>query len=103
MRWSDMPKGRKPFNWAPLMWIALMANVGAAAWMSPLTVLRTVKVEGASLRYKPYIVSIVKKSADIPAMQVDPNRVESQILASSAVESCDFRRNVFGRGVLQIK
>lgn len=98
-----MPRDSRTGFWPRLLWTAFVLNLIAAVFLSPITQLRTIKVQGAAPAYKPYISSILRKSKAIPALRVEPLAVESQVLASSAVESCDFRRNIFGRAVLRVQ
>lgn len=89
--------------WAKLLWLALAANLLAGLWFSELTRIRTVKIAGAEKPYRPFLASILSAQEGRPALQVDPESIESQAMTTSAVEHADFHRNVFGRATLRLR
>ncbi len=97
-----MPRRRKRFPIAGSLWATLAVLLCVSFYYSPATSLRKVTIVGAQVPYQPYIRTSIKKAAGIPALQISPIAVEGKILATSAVESVKFSRNVFGRAKLVI-
>ncbi len=97
-----MPKRRKRFPIVSLLWASFAGLVGVSLYYSPSTALRKVTIVGAQVPYHPYIRTSIKKVAGVPALQISSIAMEGKILATSAVESAKFSRNVFGRAKLLI-
>lgn len=83
--------------------MALAANLALGALHSPLTALRIVRVEGAREPNKPYIRTVLGELEGKAALQTSVSLVESKLMATSAVRSADFQRNLFGRATLAIQ
>jgi cell division septal protein FtsQ len=98
-----MPKRRKrSVPWAPILWIAVLANVIAGVYFSPITALRTVRAEGVDASGQSYVRTVMGKLKGQPAMQISPASVESKMLLTSSVSKATFQRNIFGRGTLHL-
>jgi len=100
-----MPKRRrrrlKP-NWGPILWVALFLNVAAGLWFSPVTSVRRVRVEGAELWDRGRIVASIQTLRSVPALNMNPRRLETVLGEHSAVKTVDFRRSMFGSARLQL-
>lgn len=94
---------KRRIAWAPVLWLVLAGNVVAGIMYSQLTSIRDVRVVGVKPAYEPYVRSILRKDEGRPALQVDPNLIESSILASSAVREASFARNILGRATLIVR
>lgn len=100
-----MPRRRKRRwkpNWAPILGLALAGNVLAGIWLSPITSIRRIRIEGAPTWDRPRIQTEVAKLKDRPSVPVNPRELETRILAHPAVASVDFRRSIFGSARLEL-
>lgn len=96
-------KAKRRMAWAPVLWIGFAINVACGILYSRLTALRDVRVVGVQPAYEKYVRSIVTKHEGKPALQIDPNLVESDVMASSAVKEAVFARNILGRATLTVR
>jgi cell division protein FtsQ len=76
--------------------------VSAGVWWSPITSLRSVRVEGALPSDEARLGAIVKKLQDIPLIQIDPRRTESEALENPEILKAELTRSLFGTGLLKI-
>lgn len=100
-----MPKRRRkrtPIAWAPVLWLLLALNVTVGVFASPLTAVRTVRIEGAEKPNESYLRSVARSVRGVPALQTNPHAVESKVLATSSIQSASFSRNIFGRATLKV-
>jgi len=81
----------------------LIANVYAGIKWSRLTAITKVRVVGALPEDQQRISDELGAFANIPALQVNPRKVETQLYGRSAVEKVSVSRNVFGRAVVELE
>lgn len=94
---------KRHIAWGPVLWILLVVNCAAGIMYSPVTAIRDVRVVGVEKAYEKYVKAILGKQLGRPAMQVDPDLIESEVLASSAVRETSFARNILGRATLIVR
>ncbi len=85
-----------------LLWFLVGLSVAVGTALSPITALRTVRIEGAYAYDEERLRGIAAKFRGVPALTLSPWSVESQVLKNPAVKTVNFRRNVFGRATLKI-
>lgn len=99
-----MPRKRKRrIAWVSLLWIALVANIAAGLWLSPITSLRKVRVQGASEETRAQLTREIWRLNGVPVSKIDPREFESRIQRLSAIRTADFSRGLFGSAVLIIE
>lgn len=101
-----MPKRRKRRlkpNWGPILWTAVILNVAAGLWFSPITSVRKVRVEGAEMWDRGRIVASIQTLRRVPALNMNPRRLETLLFEHSAVQTVDFRRSMFGSASLTLE
>ncbi|MBX3119076.1 MAG: hypothetical protein KF784_08430 [Fimbriimonadaceae bacterium] len=97
-------KRRRKFVFkAEALWFLLGLSIAIGLALSPLTSIRTVRIEGAYEYEKVRLDSISAKFRGRPALTVNPWSVESQVLKNPAVRLAHFRRNIFGRATLELE
>jgi hypothetical protein len=96
-------RARAPLNWPAVLWVLALANVAAGLAFSPVTSVRKVRVTGAAPTDHARIEAFSQVARGTPALRLTGAKVESLAQANPAVARAEFRRNVFGRGVLEIE
>lgn len=98
-----MPKrAKRRIRWARIIWLTVGLNLAVGFFTSSITAARTVKVVGA-LSFDTYrIESELSKLRAVPWARVDQPVVEEKLLFSPEVAAIDLRRNIFGRGRLEM-
>lgn len=89
-------------NWAPLLWLAFLAHLGAAIWLSPATSVRKLRIVDAPESERGRLMSLAQTLVGKPAVALDPREFESAVQKESRVESADFRRSLFGSANLKL-
>lgn len=100
-----MPKRRKkraPIAWGPVLWVLIALNVTIGVFASPVTAIRTVRIDGAEKANESYLRSVARSVRGVPALQINPHAVESKVLATSSIQTATFSRNIFGRATLRV-
>ena len=70
---------RRPFNWGPLLWVALIANIAAGLWFSSLTAIRRLRIEGAPLSDRGRLVTLAQTLKNQPVVPIDPRAFETVV------------------------
>ena len=99
-----MPPSRpKPaFPWGTALAALLIGNLAVGAWLSPITSVRTLRVEGVSEARRGTFVRYAQLLKGRPALNLNPRQFESTILKDAAVENVEFRRSPFGSANLRV-
>lgn len=99
-----MPPSRKrsALPWGRVFGILLLANLAAGAWLSPITSIRTLRVEGVSEARRGAYVRYAQLLKGRPALNVNSRQFESTVMKDAAVENADFRRSPFGSANLRV-
>lgn len=96
-----MPRRRKRrLNWTPVLWLLVLANIAAGLWLSPVTAVRKLRIEGARADDRPRLEGLAQALKALPIVTVSSREFESRVLGSEAVRSADFRRTPFGSASL---
>lgn len=98
----NKPK-RRPVPWLPIVAVLLLGNVLLGLRFSPMTNLRVIRVEGAARNDQGYFEHLLMKESGKRALAIRPNDVLARCYQLSAVRTAEFRRNVFGRGLLMLQ
>ncbi|HWD38665.1 MAG TPA: hypothetical protein VG944_07435 [Fimbriimonas sp.] len=93
---------RSRLNPTPILWLLLAANVIAGMLYSPLTTVRSVRVDGAPAWDFDRLRTVAEKMKGIPCAQINPRTIESQAMAIPDVRSARLSRNLFGSAVLTV-
>lgn len=97
-------KRRRKIGFRPeVLWFLLGLNIALGVALSPLTSIRTVRIEGAYPYEKSRLDSIAAKFRGRPALTVNPWDVESQALKNPSIKLARFKRNIFGRATLELE
>jgi hypothetical protein len=94
---------RNPINWAPILAIALFANIVAGIYASRITSVVKVAVEGAQEDDQARVRALMQYIHDQPALQVNRHATESRLLERSSVAKAELTRNIFGRARLSLE
>jgi hypothetical protein len=81
----------------------LVANVAAGILYSPATRIRSVRVVGAREDDKERIRGRLEKLKDIPYMQANLRRVESDLQTYPGLRKAELKGNLFGRATLKLE
>lgn len=100
-----MRKRSKRFSiaWGPTLWAAVFVQLGFGIWLSPISAVKRVRVEGAPTEIQAMLKSRIQHLKNVPLAQVRSTQMESDALGIQDLESAQYEQNVFGRGVLQVK
>ena len=99
-----MPPSRNTsaFPWGTVLVALLLANLAVGAWLSPITSIRTLRIEGVSEARRGTYVRYAQLLQGRPALNVSPREFESTVLKDPAVENASFRRSPFGSANLRV-
>lgn len=100
-----MPRRRKRRwkpNWGPILGVALVANILAGLWFSPITSIRKLRIVGAPSWDRPRLQSEAAKLRDLASLPLNPRDLETRVLAHPSVANADFRRSIFGSARLEL-
>lgn len=89
-------------NWPPILWTAFVANVVAGLFLTPVTAIRKLRVEGAEAWDRPRIEAEAQRLRNLPVLPMNPRQFETSVFSHSAVRDADFRRSLFGSASLSI-
>jgi len=95
-------RNRSAFPWSATFAVLLVVNIAAGAWLSPITSIRKLRVEGVSEGRRGTFVRYAQLLKGRPALNLDPRQFESTILKDTAVENAEFRRSPFGSANLKV-
>lgn len=87
----------------PFLWLAIVSNVLAGLFFSPLTAIRHVRVEGARPRDRARIEELLQSLSGVPALRVSAQGLESKILEAPFVSDATLSRTIFGSGLLHVE
>ncbi len=96
-------KVRRQWRPVPLLVLGLLASLTLGLTQSSLTAITKVRVEGVRAKDREWVQSSLSRLSGRPALKIAPEEVESRMLRASDVYAAEFRRNVFGRGVLTLE
>ena len=82
--------------------LLLLLNLVAGLWMSPITAIRSMRVEGVVENRRGTYVRYAQLLKSRPALSMSPREFESAILKDPAVENAEFRRSPFGTANLRV-
>src|SRR5687767_14775260 len=99
-----MPPSHKESTspWKRALLATLLINLLAGAWLSPITSVRTLRVEGVSEERRGAFVRYAQLLKGQPALNLSPRQFESTVMKDLAVENADFRRSPFGSAKLRV-
>lgn len=86
----------------PILWLLIMGVAAAGIWWSPITSLRSVRIEGALPSDRNRLEGIAAKLHDIPLIRIDPRVTESEVLENPEVLHAELNRSLFGTGLLKV-
>jgi hypothetical protein len=74
----------------------LLANCVFAAYSSKITAIRAINLDGVRKSERLRLERLTDDIKGIPALKIDPRKVESSFMNETRVKKADFRRNIFG-------
>lgn len=89
--------------WTPILTVALIANLIAGLYYSPLTAVTKVRLMDVLPESEPAIRRALNEIKGKPALQINPNNVASLALYDTAFDDVRFESNPFGRGVVSVR
>lgn len=95
-------RNKSAFPWTGVLTLLLLINLAAGAWLSPLTAIRTLRIEGVSELRRGTFLRYAQLLKGRPALNVNPREFESTVLKDAAIENADFRRSPFGSAKLRV-
>lgn len=95
-------RNKSAFPWVGVLSLLVLINLAAGAWLSPITAVRTLRIEGVSEAQKGTFVRYAQLLKGRPALNVNPRELESTIMKDPAVENVDFRRSPFGSAKIRV-
>lgn len=102
---GDVPPRRKKrtrLNWAPILWIILVFNVGFGLKYSKLFAPRVVRVAGAKAGDEARIAKVLESLNGKPAWNSPVSAVEEDLLRSPDMSSATIELNLLGRGLVTL-
>lgn len=87
---------RRRVNWGPTLALLLFANCVFAAYSSKITSIRAINLDGVRKSERLRLERLTEEIKGIPALKIDPRKVESSFMNETRVKKADFRRNIFG-------
>lgn len=96
-------RNRPPIAWGPIFFVLLLGNIVAGIGWSKLTSVGKIRVVGTAPVDEPRIREILERCEDIPALKLDPRRVETLLARKSSVQKAEMTRNIFGRAVVNLE
>ncbi len=94
---------RREIQWRPVLWMAVALNSLLGICFSPITAAAKVRVVGCPESEKARIVQSLQALSGVPAAFSNRAQVEAEALSGDAVETANFKQNLFGRGLLTIQ
>lgn len=99
-----MPRRRRGrFSFTAFLWAALVGNVAAGLWFSPITAPRKVRVDGTPASLQGNVRAILASMRGVPCVRVDARAIETKVQALPGIRTANLTRNVFGNAVLRIE
>lgn len=98
-----MARSRTTLRPGGLLGLACVLALLAAGWASPLTAITKVRVEGGGPDEREAVEKAVARLRGVPCAQVDPRRVEAEVLGLPWLASAELDRTPFGSAVLRLK
>lgn len=86
-----------------LLALALVANVVAGALWSPLTAVRSVRVEGAQADDQDRLRELAQRLHEVPWARISAPGFESAVLERDDLEDASLESNPFGRALLRVR
>lgn len=80
----------------------LLVNLGVGVWLSPITSVKTLRIEGVEETRRGTYVRYAQTLKNRPALRINAREFESLVLKDPAVENVDFRRSPFGTAKVRI-
>jgi len=103
LRGRKSRRPRRQIPWKPVLGVLLAANVVAGILYSPATRIRSVRVVGAREDDKERIKGRLEKLQDIPYMQANLRRAESDLQTYPGLRKAELKGNLFGRAILKLE
>ena len=103
MRGRKSRRPRRLIPWKPVLGVLLAANIVAGILYSPATRIRSVRVVGAREDDKERIKGRLEKLQDIPYMQANLRRAESDLQTYPGLRKAELKGNLFGRAILKLE
>ncbi len=97
------PTRRYKVQWAGWLWLFAVLQVLLGLWLSPVTQLRKVRIEGARPDQEARLRTLIEEIRKIPAWQHDSQRLIEKILADESILKARWQQNLFGRAVLSLQ
>ncbi|MEZ0325038.1 MAG: cell division protein FtsQ/DivIB [Fimbriimonas sp.] len=100
-----MRRKRKRFSLRPkpILRLLLVLAIAAGIWFSPITSIRSVRIEGAIPSDQERLERIAKRLEGIPNIRIDPRITESEVLKLPEAQWATLTRSLFGSALLKVK
>jgi cell division septal protein FtsQ len=93
---------RRSLRPKPVLWSMLIVLSAIGIWVSPLTAIRRVRIQGALEADRARLESIVASLRDVPCIRIDPRAIEAAVMTLPEIKSADLTRNPFGSALLKV-
>jgi len=96
-------KKRNRLRPAPFLWIFLFLNILFGLVFSRMTSAVNVRAASVPAYDQTRVKGILAKLRDVPCLQVNPKKIETEVMALPDVDKAELTRNIFGNALLLIR